>query len=208
MDRSDLANIALAEELAKKVYYRKAKKVMGLTYLVTSSYVPLTFLLSVLFPPLVEGSLDHLELLVFGVYLLVVFSLGFQLRRIPIVAGRLDAIAGSRFSSKRGRLNRRYLPFVFAFAAVALGVAASVTFGLLGEVLGAAENLCVLGLILSYFDFVFSSIKVSALGAPDILAIAGAIVGFLAGTFVNPVFFFAFSASWFVAGAIVTKRYW
>ncbi len=202
-DFDPLEKFKEGEEFARKVYLRKTRKTIGIFYLLISTYIPLSFGLSIAYSYfLINTPFSYLmrvviySPLIYIFYIIFSSILLFRLRKIPEIMKKIRDI-----NVNRSGLNRAFSkPFYFFlsigavsllnYGAIALG-------GEIGNILGIMENFVILLLIIRYFHSVFSMLKVDKLSKEDYIALIGAIIGFSLGTLVTP-----------YAGLSILKKYW
>ncbi|MCY0849838.1 hypothetical protein [Sulfuracidifex metallicus] len=223
-DQDPLSGFHESESIARKAYFRLARKNIGITYLVVSTYVPLIYVLSIIYLDFSERSpflsqiaweLTHSPF-IYITYMLIVYILIYRLKKIPLVLERIQEIK-KRESPKRLRKVSRLLvlsfsPLTYLPTLIYLVVVLALLDVLplnkeLSNIIGNIVNLSILILILLYFHKIFSQLNVDKPRVEDFVAIAGAIVGFIGGIF-NPYFFFVFSFSWMVAGLSIVRKFW
>ncbi|QIW23574.1 hypothetical protein EWF20_04980 [Sulfolobus sp. S-194] len=200
------------EEFARKVYLRKARKTIGLFYLIISTYIPLSiglsvaysyFLINIPFSYLIRAVIY--SPLIYVLYIIFSSILLFKLRKIPEIMKKINEINRTRFN--RVLFSKPFYFFLSIGTILLLNYATVIVGGEIGEILGTMENFIILLLIIKYFHSVFSMLKVDKPSKEDYIALIGAIIGFSFGTFVSTYFFLIFSVSWLYAGLSILKKY-
>ncbi len=223
-DQDPLSGFHESESIARKAYFRLARKNIGITYLVVSTYVPLIYVLSIIYLDFSKSSpflsqiaweLTHSPF-IYITYMLIVSILIYRLKKIPLVLERIQEIKKTEPPKRTRKVSRlltsSFSPLTYLPTVIYLVVALTLLNVLplnkeLSNIIGNIVNLSILILILLYFHKIFSQLNVDKPRVEDFIAIAGVMIGFIGGIF-NPYFFFVFSFSWMIAGLSIVRKFW
>ncbi|WP_054846130.1 hypothetical protein [Sulfuracidifex tepidarius] len=212
MDKDHFSVLREGEEFARKVYLRKVRLSIGIFYLFVSTYLPLELGLELAYlylfskVPLVSTFL-HVFIFspaLYAIYVLVSSSLLLKLNRIPSVMERIKKLRENGRPKRLSGLTYARLSIIGVTISYLLSW---VIQGETGELIGNIGNLFVLLAIIWYFHKIFSVLNVDKPSVPDYLALAGAVIGLVGGTFIGIIPFLIFFASWASAWIYIILKY-
>jgi len=215
-DFNSLQRFIEGSEMARRVYLRQVRRIIGLFYLLISTYVPLMFGLTLIYlnfhtsltiiDPVIQ--IIIYSPLVYSIYIIFSSILLFKLRKIPSVMKKIREIKSNKPRTSKIFYSSYFYYFLSIGIVSSLGLYALLVGGEVGEVVEIVENFLILLLIIKYFYYLFSLLEVDKWDKEDYIALIGAIIGFIGGTVFNSYLFFVFSISWMYAGLSLLRKNW